>query len=62
MENPNTCTSYCMMKIDPLESQTLWNRDTEENYGRLEGAQTTATLDAEESINTLRIREKEAGA
>lgn len=50
------------MKIDPLESQTLWRRDTEGNYGRLEGAQTTATLDAEESINTLRIREKEAKA
>lgn len=50
------------MKIDPLESQTLWSRDTEENYGLLEGARTTATLDAEESINTSRIREKEAGA
>lgn len=51
-----------MTKIDSLESQTLRRRDKEENYGRLEGAQTTATLDAEESINTLRIREKEAGA
>lgn len=49
------------MSIDPLESQTLWRRDTEESYDRLEGAQTTTTRGAEKSINALRIRGKEAG-